>query len=256
MTDRHTVDTITSDDLDQLYADVAQARQSAAAIAAQRDRLRQRMNALADRWQLPGHISMPDACAELRNEISCAPFDPDGAMTVQPYRDERNRPRWAFRCWGTDTCDGWLGLGHHTETSAQAERERHVAEAHTDTESGKGQPSYTQLADDLAVCQAALKELRAVARDYCPHCGRGDAAPTVTDWEQQKQRADQADADRKEWEDTAYRHAQHWRSAEATLARIAKLADEHPAGIDTALIHEALDQAVSEPAATKATEPS
>jgi hypothetical protein len=41
-----------------------------------------------------------------------------------------------------------------------------------------------QLYDELAA-------LRQVARGYCPACGRGDAAPTVTDWEQQKQRADQ-----------------------------------------------------------------
>jgi hypothetical protein len=39
----------------------------------------------------------------------------------------------------------------------------------------------------------ALAALRTVARGYCPHCGRGDAAPTVTDWEQQKQRADQVE---------------------------------------------------------------
>jgi septal ring factor EnvC (AmiA/AmiB activator) len=38
-----------------------------------------------------------------------------------------------------------------------------------------------------------LAALRQVARGYCPDCGRGDAAPTVEDWEQQKQRADQAE---------------------------------------------------------------
>jgi hypothetical protein len=66
-----------------------------------------------------------------------------------------------------------------------------------------------------------LTALRAVARGYCPACGRGDAAPTVADWEQQKQRADQA---------------------EAALARVHALAEEYPAGIDTTLIHAALDQ--------------
>jgi hypothetical protein len=35
-----------------------------------------------------------------------------------------------------------------------------------------------------------LDELRAVARGYCPACGRGDAAPSVADWEQQKKRAE------------------------------------------------------------------
>lgn len=47
--------------------------------------------------------------------------------------------------------------------------------------------------DDLDQLYGQLDALRTVARGYCPACGRGDAAPTVTDWEQQKQRADQAD---------------------------------------------------------------
>jgi hypothetical protein len=130
VTDRKTLDQMTSNDLDQLYKERDEARQGAAAIAAQRDRLRQRMNALADRWEtaLPGqpHHGFAEA---LRAEISVAPFDPDGAMTVQEYT-ERGRRLWAFRCWGTETCDGWLGLGHHTQTSALLERERHVAEEH------------------------------------------------------------------------------------------------------------------------------
>lgn len=38
-----------------------------------------------------------------------------------------------------------------------------------------------------------LAALRTVARGYCPACGRGDAAPTVTHWEQQRDRADEAE---------------------------------------------------------------
>jgi hypothetical protein len=87
--------------------------------------------------------------------------------------------------------------------------------------------------DDLDRLHAELDALRAVARGYCPACGRGDAAPTVTDWEEQKQRADRA---------------------ETALARIAALADEYPAGIDTALIHEALDEPTPRPVATQATD--
>ncbi|WCN06032.1 hypothetical protein [Streptomyces sp. M92] len=128
MTDRLTADTITSDALDQLYRERDEARQHSATIAAQRDRLRQRMNALADRWDTALAPDKPYARA-LRAEISVAPFDPDGAMSVQEYR-EHGRILWAFRCWGTDTCDGWLGLGHRTETSALLERERHVADEH------------------------------------------------------------------------------------------------------------------------------
>lgn len=40
--------------------------------------------------------------------------------------------------------------------------------------------------------ETELVALRQMARGYCPHCGRGDATPT--DWEQQKQRAEQAEA--------------------------------------------------------------
>lgn len=74
--------------------------------------------------------------------------------------------------------------------------------------------------DDLDQLYNQLAALRQVARVYCPHCGRGDAAPTVTDWEQQKQRADQAEKERGEWEATAYRHAKHWRTAAATVTRV------------------------------------
>lgn len=47
---------------------------------------------------------------------------------------------------------------------------------------------------ELDQLYAELAALRAVARGYCPACGRGDAAPTVEDWEQQKQRAETAEA--------------------------------------------------------------
>jgi hypothetical protein len=111
-------------------ADRDEARQHAAAIAAQRDRLRQRMNNLADRWEQALTVDKPYA-RTLRAEISCDPFAPDASLTVQPYRADDGTQKWAFRCWGTDTCNGWLGLGHHTETSALRERDRHVADKHT-----------------------------------------------------------------------------------------------------------------------------
>jgi len=53
------------------------------------------------------------------------------------------------------------------------------------------------LAEMLVAAQAQLAALREIARDYCPHCGRGDIAPTADDWEKQRQRADQAEADLK-----------------------------------------------------------
>lgn len=46
---------------------------------------------------------------------------------------------------------------------------------------------YDQLCDQL-------EALQAVARGYCPECGRGDAGPTAEDWERQRRRADEAEA--------------------------------------------------------------
>lgn len=39
-----------------------------------------------------------------------------------------------------------------------------------------------------------LETLQAVARGYCPNCGRGDAAPTVADWDTERRRAEAAEA--------------------------------------------------------------
>jgi predicted aminopeptidase len=122
------LDAMTSDQLDQLYDERDQARQHTAAIAAQRDRLRIRMNALADRWDTALAVDKPYA-RTLRAEISVAPLEPAASLAVQPYT-ERGQQLWAFRCWGTDRCDGWLGLGHHSENSANRERDRHIAEEH------------------------------------------------------------------------------------------------------------------------------
>ncbi len=41
--------------------------------------------------------------------------------------------------------------------------------------------------------EGEIAALRQVARGYCPECGRGDAAPTVDDWQRERQRADQAE---------------------------------------------------------------
>ncbi|MGW5582845.1 DUF6085 family protein [Streptomyces sp. NPDC003857] len=74
----------------------------------------------------------------------------------------------------------------------------------------------------LAVVQPeldALAALRAVSRGYCPACGRGDAAPTVEDWEQQRQRADQAEDLLRVTHDTSNR-------SEAERARAVQRAEE------------------------------
>lgn len=77
MTQRHTADTINDEALDQLYADRDQARQRAANAYGQRDRLRHRIAALAERWQLPGHIAMPDAAAEITDALDREKWAPE-----------------------------------------------------------------------------------------------------------------------------------------------------------------------------------
>lgn len=47
---------------------------------------------------------------------------------------------------------------------------------------------------ELARLRAELAKLRAVSRGYCPHCGRGDCAPRLEDWEHERARAEQAEA--------------------------------------------------------------
>jgi hypothetical protein len=52
-------------------------------------------------------------------------------LVVQPYRNDRGKRAWVFRCWGTDTCDGWLSLDHTSEQSAARALTGHVEEFHS-----------------------------------------------------------------------------------------------------------------------------
>lgn len=71
-----------------------------------------------------------DTAREALRQTDADPHGRDAGMIVKPYQ-EHGQTKWVFRCWGTDDgCDGWLGLGHYTEASAQRERDRHVAEEH------------------------------------------------------------------------------------------------------------------------------
>jgi hypothetical protein len=51
-------------------------------------------------------------------------------LVVQPYRNDQGKSCWVFRCWGTDTCDGWLSLDHASEQSAVRALTRHFEEHH------------------------------------------------------------------------------------------------------------------------------
>ena len=149
-----------------------------------------------------------------------------------------------------------------------------------------GQPAMPILVAEYNQLIAELAALRAVARGYCPACGRGDAAPTVADWEQQKQRADKAEetsrrlleqrqemaeeryawqqrGDRAERDARIYRdrlerltdgYAEQFRRLEA----VRKLRDDMRGSSETRLFADQLDGALGTPpapAATQANEP-
>lgn len=95
--------------------------------------------------------------------------------------------------------------------------------------------------DALDALYEQLDALQAVARGYCPACGRGDAAPTADQWYEQRQRADQAEAKVADYEnrltwhttceacarilDSSIRETERRERAEAALARVRKVCD-------------------------------
>ncbi|MFM9656802.1 hypothetical protein [Streptomyces scabiei] len=128
---------------------------------------------------------------------------------------------------------------------------------------------YDELCDQLDA-------LRQVARGYCPDCGRGDAAPTVEHWEQQKQRADEAErrlrnianghpradaiqAEIGEMIAQTHELRDQLRATEAVVGRVRAAHDRiahAPAYVDAIWCLDQLDAALgARPAATQATEP-
>ncbi|MFL4947526.1 hypothetical protein ACJ6WE_09150 [Streptomyces sp. MMS24-I31] len=98
------------------------------------------------------------------------------------------------------------------------------------------QNAYSRADAVLAVVQPELDQLdalRAVARGYCPACGRGDAAPTITDWEQQRQRAERLAAEVTALRDDLYGvTGARWiaDSLDSILNRTATIPPAHDAG--------------------------
>lgn len=64
------------------------------------------------------------------NPAAAEAAEPHTGLVVQPYRNDHGDNVWVFRCWGTDTCDGWLSLDHPDEQSAVHARDRHITEEH------------------------------------------------------------------------------------------------------------------------------
>ncbi|MFD1656955.1 hypothetical protein ACFSL4_01570 [Streptomyces caeni] len=70
-----------------------------------------------------------DAAREALRQMDADPHGLKAGMVVKAYTDH-GRQKWVFRCWGTDTCDGFLSLDHSSQQSAERARDRHLAEAH------------------------------------------------------------------------------------------------------------------------------
>lgn len=188
MTDRHTVNTITSDALDALYEQLEAAENSeaqrqlataqesfasATTRAARAEAAIERVRRLADGWVKAGPPPLgtlmsrwwdkrliellaaldepaagPAATEATDTQKNAMPAITTG-LVVQPYRNDHGNPAWVFRCWGTDTCDGWLSLDHTSEQSARRARDRHVAEEHA-------APSWTEPTHDHP-CTATIE---------------------------------------------------------------------------------------------------
>ena len=78
----------------------------------------------------------------------------------------------------------------------------------------------------VADLERQLAALREVARGYCPHCGRGDASPTAHHWEEQKQRADQAEELLSIAHDTSNKSEAERVRAAAVIARVRATCDQ------------------------------
>ena len=101
-----------------------------------------------------------------------ARITPDNSTTGSAPADNPLRQRVARAIHGYDN--------HHALSGNDIPSKHHFGEADA---------ALTVLRPELA----RLAALRQVARDYCFTCGRGDAAPTVADWETQYDRADTAE---------------------------------------------------------------
>ena len=103
---------------------------------------------------------------------------------------------------------GHAGSAAFLAAGTEWEHARIVWYAHADAALRAIQPELDRLGKELDAAaesiahgtveinrlETELAALREVSRGYCPACGRGDAAPTVADWERERQRADAAEA--------------------------------------------------------------
>jgi hypothetical protein len=98
---------------------------------------------------------------------------------VKPYT-EHGEKRWVFRCWGTDTCDGWLSLEHSTQSSAEAARDRHVAEEHSTAQRVPCTASIRLDGGHVVRCHLAAHHMR--PRSPGPHDGLNPGTKLMHSW--------------------------------------------------------------------------
>jgi hypothetical protein len=102
-------------------------------------------------------------------ESKAASLSAYSGLVVQPYRNDQGKSCWVFRCWGTDTCDGWLSLDHTGEQSAVRALTRHFEECHTP---GALKPEVKiRIRDGLTEQQRA--EVKRILADELRRIGRG-----------------------------------------------------------------------------------
>lgn len=144
---------------EQAEAELAKARQRAADAYGQRDRLRLRIAALADRWRLPGHISMPDAAAEIAEALDREKWapTPDPITRVRALADrwKRNGTRDLARY-----ADIMLAEMSAPQPTIPADEQYRFATTWAEYNAGR-----RAAADRKAATPAAVE-----ARDPCPHC--------------------------------------------------------------------------------------
>jgi hypothetical protein len=120
---------------DQFRAELADAWRKFAAVAAQRDRLRIRMNALADRWDLEGPPPGNRPLTELRAEISIEPLPPTPAeAAIARVRAE---------------CDRLHRASVLADDEPHTDRERGIVQAITRIRAALAEPAPTTPATSL-----------------------------------------------------------------------------------------------------------
>ncbi|MER7813830.1 hypothetical protein [Streptomyces sp. NPDC096153] len=127
---------------------------------------------------------MPLICSDERHQTKVRALEADLAQLragEEPHADERTvatPAQWIWR-WNRATPADRLAVAAQVQDACARADHCHLMN------------HEARLADTTA----ELAVLRQVARGYCGACGRGDAAPTADQWNEQRQRADRAAAE-------------------------------------------------------------